>query len=120
MFLYSGGELLVRKKDIIRLCEAHPDCQFTVFTNGTLIDEAFADGMLRDKKLPFGISCCYTSQNVEVIGSKEYFDQLIAWSARFFWFFTYMPVGKEATVMEFIVSVEQRVLCISASMRSTT
>lgn len=26
MFLYSGGEPLVRKKDIIRLCEAHPDC----------------------------------------------------------------------------------------------
>ena len=25
-FLYSGGEPLVRKKDLIRLCEAHPDC----------------------------------------------------------------------------------------------
>ena len=41
-FLYSGGEPLVRKKDIIRLCEAHPDCQFTAFTNGTLIDEEWA------------------------------------------------------------------------------
>ena len=25
-FLFSGGEPLVRKADLIRLCEAHPDC----------------------------------------------------------------------------------------------
>ena len=31
-FQYSGGEPLVRKVDIIKLCEAHPDCQFTAFT----------------------------------------------------------------------------------------
>lgn len=48
-FLFSGGEPLVRKKDIIRLCEAHPDCQFAAFTNGTLIDEQFAADMMRVK-----------------------------------------------------------------------
>jgi len=47
MYIFSGGEPLVRKKDIIRLCEAHPDCEFLTFTNGTLIDEEFADEMLR-------------------------------------------------------------------------
>ena len=47
MFIFSGGEPLVRKNDIIRLCEKHPDCYFLAFTNGTLIDEAFADEMLR-------------------------------------------------------------------------
>lgn len=46
-YIYSGGEPLVRKKDIIRLCEKHSDCQFLAFTNGTLIDEAFSDEMLR-------------------------------------------------------------------------
>lgn len=143
-FLYSGGEPLVRKKDIIRLCEAHPDCQFTAFTNGTLIDEEFADELLRvknfipaisvegfetdtdsrrgkgtfksacqamnllkSKKIPFGISCCYTSTNVEIIGSEEYFDQMIAWGAKFCWFFTYMPVGRDA-VPELMVSAQQR------------
>jgi len=143
-FLYSGGEPLVRKADIIRLCEAYPDCQFTAFTNGTLIDEAFAGEMLRvknfipaisvegfeqdtdfrrgmgtfkkvenamrilkEKKLPFGISCCYTSKNVKMIGSEEYFDQMIAWGAKFCWFFTYMPVGNEA-VPELMVTAEQR------------
>ncbi|WP_347474278.1 radical SAM protein, partial [Clostridium sp. 2-1] len=42
MYIYSGGEPLVRKNDIIRLCEKHSDCEFLAFTNGTLIDEAFA------------------------------------------------------------------------------
>lgn len=135
---------MVRKKDIIRLCEDHPDCVFSAFTNGTLIDEAFAEEMLRvknfvpaisiegfeeatdsrrgggtyrkiiramnilkERKLPFGISCCYTSANAEVIGSEAYFDQMIEMGAKFAWFFTYMPVGK-AAVPELMVTAEQR------------
>ncbi len=47
MYIYTGGEPLVRKKDLIRLCEKHSDCIFLCFTNATLIDEAFADDMLR-------------------------------------------------------------------------
>ena len=55
-FVYSGGEPLVRKKDIIRLCEKHSDCEFLAFTNGTLIDEEFADEMLRVKNFVPAIS----------------------------------------------------------------
>lgn len=55
-YLYSGGEPLVRKKDIIALCEKHKDCMFTAFTNGTLIDEQFADEMLRVKNFVPAIS----------------------------------------------------------------
>jgi MoaA/NifB/PqqE/SkfB family radical SAM enzyme len=143
-FLFSGGEPLVRKKDIIALCEKHGDSVFTAFTNGTLIDEAFADEMLRvrnfipaisvegfeddtdfrrgkgtfsqvrrameilkRKKLPFGVSCCYTSKNVEQIGSEEYFDWMIEQGAKFCWFFTYMPVGS-AAVPELMATAEQR------------
>lgn len=144
MYLYTGGEPLVRKKDIIALCNKHSDCVFLSFTNGTLIDEAFADDMLRvgnfipaisvegfeeatdarrgkgtyqavvkamellrRKKLPFGVSCCYTSKNAEIIGSEEYFDQMIHWGAKFCWLFTYMPVGADA-VPELMASAEQR------------
>ena len=56
MYIYSGGEPLVRKMDIIKLCEKHPDCQFLAFTNGTLIDEAFANEMLRVKNFVPAIS----------------------------------------------------------------
>ena len=55
-YIFSGGEPMVRKKDIIRLCEKHPDCQFLSFTNGTLIDEQFADEMLRVKNFIPAIS----------------------------------------------------------------
>ena len=41
-FIFSGGEPLIRKNDIIRLCEKHNDCYFSCFTNGTLIDNNFA------------------------------------------------------------------------------
>ena len=41
IYIYTGGEPLVRKHDLIRICEKHPDCVFLCFTNSTLIDEAF-------------------------------------------------------------------------------
>jgi uncharacterized Fe-S cluster-containing radical SAM superfamily protein len=46
-YLYSGGEPLMRKKDIISLCEKHNDCYFMSFTNATLIDDAFAAEVAR-------------------------------------------------------------------------
>jgi MoaA/NifB/PqqE/SkfB family radical SAM enzyme len=144
MFIYSGGEPLVRKADIIRMCDRHRDCVFLSFTNATLIDEDFADEMvrvgnfvpavsiegfeeetdfrrgegtykramdaidiLRRKKLLFGISSCYTSKNVETIGSERYFDAMIERGAKFAWFFTYIPVGADA-VPELMVTAEQR------------
>ena len=36
MYIYTGGEPTVRKKDLIKLCEMHPDCEFLSFSNGTL------------------------------------------------------------------------------------
>ena len=144
MYIFSGGEPLVRKADIIRLCEAHPDCMFLAFTNGTLIDEKFADEMLRvknfvpaisiegfeeatdfrrgqgtyqkvmqamqllkEKKLPFGASCCYTSQNIESLSCEEYMDMLVDSGAKFAWFFHYMPIGNEA-VPSLLPSPQQR------------
>ena len=123
VYIYSGGEPLVRKADLIRLCEKHSDCGFLAFTNGTLIDDSFADEMLRvgnfdakvieamerlkARKLLFGISCCYTSANVEVIGSEEYFDAMIDMGAKFAWLFTYMPIGADA-VPELIATAAQR------------
>ena len=47
IYIYTGGEPLVRKADLIRICEKHPDCAFLCFTNATLIDEAFCQDMIR-------------------------------------------------------------------------
>ncbi|MGM9946611.1 radical SAM protein [Floccifex sp.] len=143
-YIYTGGEPLVRKKDLIRICEKHDDCVFLAFTNATLIDEDFANEMLRvgnfvpaislegfqeatdqrrgqgvyekvikaiellrKKKLVYGISSCYTSQNFESITSEEYFDRLIDLGCYFIWYFHYMPVGNDASI-ELLPSPEQR------------
>lgn len=144
MYIYTGGEPLTRKKDLIALCEKHNDCEFLSFTNGTLIDEDFANEMLRvknfipaisvegfeeatdarrgkgtyanvvkamtllkEKHLPFGISCCYTSQNMDSISSAAFIDQMIDYGARFAWYFHYMPVGNDAAP-ELLPTSEQR------------
>ena len=44
---FTGGEPLICKKDIIRLCEKHRDMAFHAFTNGTLIDDDFCRELLR-------------------------------------------------------------------------
>lgn len=43
MYLYTGGEPTIRRADLMRLCRENPDCVFMSFTNGTLIDDSFAD-----------------------------------------------------------------------------
>ena len=56
LYMFTGGEPLVRKKDLIRLCEKHNDCAFLAFTNGTLVDEAFCADMKRVGNLYLAIS----------------------------------------------------------------
>ena len=56
MYIYTGGEPLVRKRDLIALCETHPDCSFLSFTNATLIDEEFCQDLLRVKNFIPAIS----------------------------------------------------------------
>ena len=56
VYLYTGGEPLMRKKDLIRICEENPECLFISFTNGTLVDDAFADDVKRVGNLLLTIS----------------------------------------------------------------
>ena len=54
--MFTGGEPLVRKADLIKLCEKHNDCAFLSFTNGTLVDEAFCEELKRVGNLYLAIS----------------------------------------------------------------
>jgi len=144
LYIYTGGEPLVRRADIIRLCKKHDDCIFLCFTNGTLIDEQFADDMLRvknflpaislegleeatdsrrgagvyrkataamellrEKRLAYGVSACYTAANYDSVTSEAFYDSLIGLGARFIWFFHYMPVGNDASP-ELLLTPDQR------------
>lgn len=55
-YLFSGGEPLVRKEDIIRLCDEHQDCYFLSFTNGTLVDDELCRELLRVGNLALAFS----------------------------------------------------------------
>lgn len=54
--MFTGGEPLVRKKDILRLAEEHHDCEFHCFTNGTLIDEEFCEAVQKLGNISFSLS----------------------------------------------------------------
>lgn len=142
--IFSGGEPLVRKDDIIRLCEKYPDNVFLSFTNATLIDDEFIekvtnagnlafaisiDGFekatderrgngtfkkivtamekLRDAGIVFGFSTTYHRYNIEEVSSDEYIDFLIEKGNKFGWYFTYVPVGKDAD-LDYMATPEQR------------
>jgi len=144
VYIYSGGEPLLRKKDLIKLAEKHDDCAFLSFTNGTLVDEEFADelarignlilafsvegfeeetdmrrgkgtfkkvmhamDLLKERGVGFGFSTCYHNKNVEVVASDEYIDMLIEKGCMLGWYFTYIPLGRDA-VMDLLVTPEQR------------
>ncbi len=144
-YIYTGGEPLVRKRDLIAICNKHQDCEFLSFTNGTMIDEQFAEDMLRvknfipaisiegfeeatdgrrgkgtygkvikamellkAKRLPFGISCCYTRDNLDSITSEEFYDKMIDMGSLFVWYFHYMPIGNDASV-DLLPTAEQRI-----------
>ncbi len=143
-YLYSGGEPLVRKDDLIKLAEKHDECIFLAFTNGSLVDEHFADELarvgnftlalsvegfeeetdlrrgdgsfdyilkameiLKRKGTLFGFSTCYHSKNIEAVSSEAYLDMTMEKGCLYGWYFTYMPLGKDA-VLELICSPEER------------
>ena len=56
LYMFTGGEPLIRKDDIIKLCETYADCAFLVYTNGTLIDEKFCDDMIRVGNIALALS----------------------------------------------------------------
>ena len=55
-YVMTGGEPMVRKRDIVRLARKHPDCGFMLFTNGTLVDQQFCDDMRSCKNIVLSMS----------------------------------------------------------------
>lgn len=47
LYMMTGGEPLVRKKDILKLAQKHSDVEFAIYTNSTLIDEELCKELVR-------------------------------------------------------------------------
>jgi MoaA/NifB/PqqE/SkfB family radical SAM enzyme len=78
-YMMTGGEPLVRKSDVIKLCKKHKDCIFSAFTNGTLVDETFCKDMLEVKNLFLNLSLeGFEEQNDERRGKGNFVKVLKA------------------------------------------
>ncbi len=144
IYMLTGGEPLVRKDDLLSLCEKHSDCFFAVYTNSTLITEELcqrvrelgnitfllsiegtpetndarrgeghydavmrAMDLLKKHGIIFGISVCYTRDNIEAVTSDDFFRLVASRGAHFGLYFHYMPVGNNA-VPGLMAAPEQR------------
>lgn len=76
IYIYTGGEPLVRKADLIRLCEKHQDCVFLCFTNATLIDEAFCDDIIRVANFVPAISAEGTRETTDARRGEGTYDKI--------------------------------------------
>ena len=56
LFMLTGGEPLVRKKDVLKLAEKHNTSLFNIFTNASLVDEEFCKEVKRLGNIVFSIS----------------------------------------------------------------
>ena len=63
--------------------------------------------LLKQNKILFGISVCYTNKNVESVTSDEFLDNMIEKGVKFALYFNYMPVGSDGQ-KELIPSPMQR------------
>jgi MoaA/NifB/PqqE/SkfB family radical SAM enzyme len=75
--LMTGGEPLVRKTDILKLCRKHK-LPFTLFTNGTLIDEPLAMEMEKLGNLNMLISIEGFREATDFRRGEGIFDKAIA------------------------------------------
>lgn len=78
-FMYTGGEPLIRKADILTLARENKDCLFLAFTNGTLVDEAFCEEMKACANLALALSIEGTEATTDARrGAGAYQDTLRA------------------------------------------
>jgi MoaA/NifB/PqqE/SkfB family radical SAM enzyme len=73
----SGGEPLMRKDDIIRLCDAHRKTTFGIFTNGVLIDDSFADEIARVENMGMYISIEGNREETDFRRGAGVYDKVI-------------------------------------------
>lgn len=64
-FMFTGGEPLVRKKDILTVANENKDCIFLAFTNGTLVDDEFCEEMKKSGNLTLALSIEGTEETTD-------------------------------------------------------
>jgi MoaA/NifB/PqqE/SkfB family radical SAM enzyme len=77
-YIFSGGEPMVRKRDLIRLAEENQDCYFLSFTNGTLVDEEFCKDLLRVANFALAFSIEGTEEATDMRRGKGTYQKVVS------------------------------------------
>ena len=77
-FLLTGGEPLVRKKDIIKLANEFNDSAFHIFTNGTLIDDQFCEEVAKAGNISFALSVEGTEESTDFRRGDGVYNKVIS------------------------------------------
>lgn len=76
-FMFTGGEPLVRKRDLIKLAEEFSDCIFLTFTNGTLVDEEFCADLKRVKNMALALSIEGTEETTDARRGEGTYNRVL-------------------------------------------
>ena len=82
VFVTAGGEPLVRRDEIFRNAQAHPEILFPVFTNGLLIDNSVADRIAQCRNIVPVISFEGFREDTDSRRGNGVFDRLLETCAR--------------------------------------
>ena len=95
----SFAENLLKVKNFIPIISIEGTEEMTDARKGNGVWKHCIQAMdiLHERKLPFGFSTCYHADNTEYVGSDEFIQFMISKGALFGWYFTYIPVGKDAS-----------------------
>ena len=78
-FMFTGGEPLIRKKDLVTLALENQDCMFLAFTNGTLVDDEFCEELKKCGNFGLALSIEGTEEtNDDRRGEGSYKDTMDA------------------------------------------
>ena len=76
-FMFTGGEPLVRKEDVLTLVSENRDCLFLCFTNGTLVDDKFCEDMKKAGNLTLALSVEGTMETTDARRGAGVYDKVM-------------------------------------------
>lgn len=76
-FMFTGGEPLVRKNDILTLVRENQDCLFLAFTNGLFVDEQFCIDMKKAGNFALALSVEGTRETTDARRGEGIYDKVM-------------------------------------------
>lgn len=101
--IFTNGTLIDQKfcDDLLKVGNLVPTISVEGFDDatdarrgeGSWKDITRAMALMKQNRIPFGFSTCFTTNNCDSVLSDEFIDMMMSMGAYFSWYFTFMPIG---------------------------